>query len=447
MDSSSPLLIQLPDPDHRLTSQIPISLHLYPIIRSKTEKIVNFTVSMTIFRGKNGKLEGISVLPRADRVLEAEEWRELMGNGRITQGSLFNGAFYMLKQGNWKQISLKLVFIDPIIATYYSQIHRKMPDFAFLALENIEIEANLQVLTGSNVEIGQEIRTISSPFGLLGPEIYANSVTQGVISMLLEGNIAVLDARVMPGCAGGTVFNHDFTAILGVLVPVFQETHPFVLMYPLYTGIQVRESRLWLGIRSVVSIKGRNVTGSGVIISQNEIITNKHVVGDCSTVTVRVQNRSYTGTVSAVGRVLDVAVVKLRESVGGNAINKAKEMRVSERIYAIGYGNLVSTELPLVTSGTLSKLVYHKEELIAVQSSAYVMDGQSGGALVNAQGEFIGLLTSTVKLDDQPLRSLGLSISLPALHNKPLWKCQDQWLSDIFAYQNVEDLPRFRGKL
>ena len=105
------------------------------------------------------------------------------------------------------------------------------------------------------------------------------------------------------------------------------------------------------------------------------------------------------------------------------------------------------TKLPLVTSGTLCKRVTHKNATIALQISALIMDGQSGGGLFTVTGECIGLITSTVKLSGVPIRSLSLSIAIEALESKQLWLEQELWLRDLFAYQTVESLPKYRGKL
>jgi S1-C subfamily serine protease len=283
---------------------------------------------------------------------------------------------------------------------------------------------------------------------MLGPDIYHNSVNKGVISMVLEDKVAVVETRMLPGTAGGTVLSQDLSTVLGVLVPGLGEISVFALMYPLSRCESAGKSAIWRAISKVACVKSGNMTGSGVLFAPNLILTNRHVVGDYTDVEVRLEGRSYAGKVTAIGRVLDVAWVQVADGHWTPA-EQATETRLGEPVYAIGYGNLLPSvaHSPMVTSGTLSKFIYHDTSLIALQTSAYVLDGQSGGALVNSQGQLLGLVTSTVKMSDRPLRTLGLCIALEAVKAGELWGSQEKWLREIFEYQNVDYLPRYRGKL
>lgn len=447
MDFSGLLLVQLADPNGSLQGQIPYSLPLRPPNSPTSPFIVNFSLSATLLPRLEATTQVFSVLDRAGAVLSAEEWREVRTKGELRRGRLYEGSFYLYKNDLWLPLRLETVFIDSVLDAYYYKMYEKVPNFVFLRL-SASFPTAFPVLPPVSTVPGQDIVVISSPFGLLGPDLYHNSVSKGVISLVLEGGIAVVQARMLPGTAGGTVLSQDSASVVGLLVPGFGEVAAFALMYPLSRCEMKGNEALGRAIRRVVSVKSRLMTGSGVVFGPNLVLTNRHVVGDSTEVTVRLEGQSYSGSVSALGKVLDVAWVQVA-GLQCPSIEQATEIRLGEPVYAIGFGNLLAdwSNFPMVTAGTLSKLVYHDSNLIALQSSAYVLDGQSGGALVNSQGQLLALVTSTVKVNGQPLRTLGLSIALEALTRTELWGNQEKWLREIFEYQNVDSLPRYRGKL
>ena len=447
MDFSGLLLVQIADPSGSLQAQIPYSLPLRPPDSPNSPFILNFSLSATLLPGTLADSQVFSVLDRAGTVLSPKDWEELRTVGVLQRGRLYEGSFYLYKTDSWLPLRLESVFIDSVLDAYYYKLHAKTPDFVLLRLSASFPTSHCPHPLPPIVP-GQDIMVISSPFGLLGPAIYHNSVSKGAISMVLEGNIAVVQARMLPGTAGGTVLSPDFTTVIGLLVPGFGEIGAFALMYPLSRCEMAGNSALHRAIRRVVSVKSRLMSGSGVVCGPDLILTNRHVVGDSTEVTVRLEGKSYAGRVTALGKVLDVAWVRVA-GLQWVPLERAAEMRLGESVYAIGYGNLLSdwTALPMVTTGSLSKLIYHESSLIALQSSAYVLDGQSGGALVNSQGQLLALITSTVKVNGQPLRTLGLSIALEALHRPEMWESQEKWLREIFEYQNVDSLPIYRGKL
>jgi hypothetical protein len=56
---------------------------------------------------------------------------------------------------------------------------------------------------------GQEIRTISSPFGIFCPDIFINSSSSGIVSMRIPScSLFFTDSRAIPGVAGGLVQSH-----------------------------------------------------------------------------------------------------------------------------------------------------------------------------------------------------------------------------------------------
>lgn len=142
-------------------------------------------------------------------------------------------------------------------------------------------------------------------------------------------------------------------------------------------------------------------TGSGVIISdKGYIVTNNHVIKDATKVDITLSdNRKFEAEVMGTDPSTDLAVLKI---TGKNLpvidLANSDETRVGEWVLAIGNPfELTST----VTAGIISAKgrdisilngQYSIESFI--QTDAAVNPGNSGGALVNADGKLIGINTA-----------------------------------------------------
>ncbi len=145
----------------------------------------------------------------------------------------------------------------------------------------------------------------------------------------------------------------------------------------------------------------KNGTGSGVIISNDGyIVTNNHVVGFADFIEVTLEDgRKLQATRVGTDPSTDLAVIKIKESnLATLKYADSDRVRVGEWAIAVGNPfNLAST----VTAGIISakgrdlNLIKEKgsiEEFI--QTDAAVNPGNSGGALVNVDGELIGINTA-----------------------------------------------------
>src|SRR5690554_3231170 len=141
-------------------------------------------------------------------------------------------------------------------------------------------------------------------------------------------------------------------------------------------------------------------TGSGVIISADGyIVTNNHVIDRAETIEVVHQRKTYKATLVGVDPNTDIAVLKI-EATNLPAIKKgsSRDLRIGEWVIAVGNPfNLTST----VTAGIVSA----KERQINIlggdfplesfiQTDAAINPGNSGGALVNINGELVGINTA-----------------------------------------------------
>ncbi|AEE51805.1 S1C family serine protease [Haliscomenobacter hydrossis] len=142
-------------------------------------------------------------------------------------------------------------------------------------------------------------------------------------------------------------------------------------------------------------------SGSGVIYSENGyIITNNHVVEGASELEVTLSdNRKYKATLVGADKKTDLAVIKI-DATGLSAAEMGNSDAVRIGEWALAVGNpfdLAST----VTAGIISAKGRNIDLLgkgaaieAFIQTDAAVNPGNSGGALVDAQGRLIGINTA-----------------------------------------------------
>ena len=144
-------------------------------------------------------------------------------------------------------------------------------------------------------------------------------------------------------------------------------------------------------------------SGSGVIVSDDGyIVTNNHVIEDASEVEVVLNdNRSYAAKVIGVDPQTDLALLKVEaESLTYVNYGNSDNVKIGEWVLAVGNPfNLTST----VTAGIVSAKARNIGILrdgsglqieSFIQTDAAVNPGNSGGALINLNGELIGINTA-----------------------------------------------------
>ncbi len=144
--------------------------------------------------------------------------------------------------------------------------------------------------------------------------------------------------------------------------------------------------------------------GSGVIVDANGIVvTNSHVVHDADEIKVNLPDgRSFKAKLLGDSPIYDLAVLKIEgDKLPVAPLGDSDGLVVGEWAIAIGnpFGHLISDSQPTVTAGVVSAT---KRDIKAeatpsgmyknmIQTDAAINPGNSGGALVNADGEVIGI--------------------------------------------------------
>ncbi len=148
-------------------------------------------------------------------------------------------------------------------------------------------------------------------------------------------------------------------------------------------------------------IPEQRASGSGVIISSDGyIVTNNHVVADADELTVTLSNKkTYTAKVIGADPSYDIAVIKIdANNLPFLLYGNSDDAKIGQWVLAIGYPlNLETTVTAGIISAKGRSLGLNKGTKTSapvesyIQTDAAVNQGNSGGALVNTDGQLIGI--------------------------------------------------------
>ena len=138
----------------------------------------------------------------------------------------------------------------------------------------------------------------------------------------------------------------------------------------------------------------RVASGSGVIISEDGyIVTNNHVVEDADELTVTLNdNKEYSARIIGTDKTSDLALIKINaKNLPTLPIGDSDKLKVGEWVLAVGNPfNLNSTVTAGIVSAKARSLGANGVESF-IQTDAAINSGNSGGALVNVNGELVGI--------------------------------------------------------
>ncbi len=154
--------------------------------------------------------------------------------------------------------------------------------------------------------------------------------------------------------------------------------------------------------------------GSGVIVeSSGLIITNNHVVGKADEIRVTLSDkREFKAKLIGTDPKTDIAVVRI-EATGLPTMSWADsdKLEVGEFVLAVGnpFGLTQTVTLGIVSALGRAAGIAEYEDFI--QTDAAINPGNSGGALVNVQGELVGINTA---IFSQSGGNMGIGFAVPS---------------------------------
>ena len=174
-------------------------------------------------------------------------------------------------------------------------------------------------------------------------------------------------------------------------------------------GVGMMESILPAVVQVVTAIS----EGTGFVASADGlVVTNRHVVGGSDQVTVRFgSGLRLQGEVTYRHPRLDIAHIQVlsSESFTPVLIGDSDDVRLGEEVVAIGYpiGSLLGGR-PTISEGIISA-----KRHTSLQTTAAVNPGNSGGPLLNSDGEVIGVVSARIEEEPSGRSIVGIGFAVP----------------------------------
>ena len=196
--------------------------------------------------------------------------------------------------------------------------------------------------------------------------------------------------------------------------------------------------------------------GSGILVKRSGdtyyVLTNNHVVGTASTITVKLQDQTVFSKVKLVGKDTrrDLAVVSFTSNAELQVANlgDSAELQVGDLVLAVGnpFGFENTVTMGIVSAvGRSSPSTDVATNTDYIQTDAAINQGNSGGALVNIKGEVVGINTWIAAPTGG---SIGLGFAVPINNAKKAigdfinkGKVEYGWLGVQIADPNADTYP------
>ena len=184
------------------------------------------------------------------------------------------------------------------------------------------------------------------------------------------------------------------------------------------------------------TLRNGSATGTGIIISEDGyIITNAHVVEDAvSVMIVDSEMNEYSAEIVGSDAQTDIAVLKIDETgLTPCEFGSSSNIRIGELTVVIGnplgfelYGSMSSG----IISGLNRSITIGEKKMTLIQTTASITNGNSGGPLINAYGQVIGITSAKVA----SIYGENLGFAIPIDNAIPI-------INDLMQYGYVTGRP------
>ncbi len=213
-------------------------------------------------------------------------------------------------------------------------------------------------------------------------------------------------------------------AVVSDVSDVVEEVMPAIVSI---TNLSVQQYKNWFG--QTYTQEGSSA-GSGIIVAQTDdmlyIATNNHVVDGANSLSVTfADDQTVAAEIKGVDSSTDLAVIEIPiSSISADTLSKIKvatlgdsdSLKMGEPAIAIGnalgYGQSVTTGVISALNREVTVTDSNNNSITnsLIQTSAAINPGNSGGALLNINGEVIGI--NEVKYSDTDVEGMGFAIPM-----------------------------------
>ena len=263
----------------------------------------------------------------------------------------------------------------------------------------LSLSLALSPLSASAAETASSSASAAQPMPSLAPML--EKVMPSVVSINVEGSTTVNTPRM----------GRNFQQFFGDNSPFCQDGSPFQSSPFCQGGAgpdggnQPQQQQKFMAL------------GSGVVIdaAKGYVVTNNHVVDNANSIKVQLSDgRKFDAKVVGKDPRSDIALIQIQDPKNLTAIKLADSDALRVGDYTVAIGNPFGLG-ETVTSGIVSALgrsglnVENYENFI--QTDAAINRGNSGGALVNLNGELIGINTAILAPDGG---NIGIGFAIPS---------------------------------
>lgn len=280
--------------------------------------------------------------------------------------------------------------------------------------------------TGKSVPKAVAVGGLAILFGVVSSAVFLTSNVVGTRLLGLDSGTSSVSASSKT-VGNSTPLSTSSSVVTSDVSGIVENVMPSIVSI---TSMSVEEVQSFFGGTYQQQTEG---AGTGIIIGQNDsellIVTNNHVVEGSNTLTVTFNDESSVeANIKGTNSDYDVAVIAVpledisddtMEAISVATLGDSTELKVGEPAIAIGnalgYGQSVTTgvisALDRSVSTTDSQTGQTVESSVKlIQTDAAINPGNSGGALVNANGEVVGINSS--KLVGDSVEGVGYAIPI-----------------------------------
>lgn len=200
-------------------------------------------------------------------------------------------------------------------------------------------------------------------------------------------------------------------------------------------------------INSVNASGGRS-TGTGIVVAENKVATNCHVLADSVGMNIGAMGETYQPTGLQADWKHDVCIMSFMYlPLKAATLGDSEHLQYEQEVFSIGFPG--GPPKPLTTWGTI-KALYPFEDSVVIRTSASFQMGASGSPLFDAKGNVVGI--STFKSPGRnaffyniPVKWVKAALNLPVLEfsrdSQPaFWDVpleqKPYWMQIVLPFQN-----------
>jgi S1-C subfamily serine protease len=185
-----------------------------------------------------------------------------------------------------------------------------------------------------------------------------------------------------------------------------------------------------------LSVRAQISTGTGFFITESGyVVTNHHVVEGATELQIRtVRGETFPARLVRLDRANDLAIIKADAKAPALAIVRSSTIRRGDSVFTLGYPNTQMQGFSIkFTDGSVSSLAGIRDEPNTFQISVPVQPGNSGGPLLNKDGNVVGVVVAKLNA----ATSIQMGAGIPEAVN---YAIKSNYLLELIeTEQNVSD--------